>query len=85
MAIMARATWIRHGAGDASSVRGRRERLSIDLRGHGPALDVIAQSMQISVAVLVRTVLADWLKVRAVPTAGHDAVDVVPSQATKFS
>ena len=61
-------------------MRGRRERLSIDLRGHGPALDVIAQSMQISKAVLVRTVLANWLKARTVPAAGHDAAGVGPSE-----
>lgn len=52
----------------------RRARVSIDLRGYEPALNVIAQSRSTSVAALVRTALADWLKTRSVADTCSGAV-----------
>ena len=55
----------------------RRERVSIDLRGHCQTLNAIALSRQMAVAALVRTVLAEWLEARPVADAGMCAADVV--------
>lgn len=52
----------------------RRARVTIDLRGHGPALNAIALSKHTSVAALVRTVLGDWLKSRSVAETEEGAV-----------
>lgn len=74
---MAKAIWTRHAAVDAPRSTVRRERVTIDLRGHGPALNAIAQSLRMPVATLVRTALAEWLGAR--PVAGRaKAADAGP-------
>lgn len=77
---MARVTCIHRRADGASCSRSRRERMSIDLRGHGSALVLVARSMQMSAAALVRKILYDWLETRSVAEAGRSAVDVVSLQ-----
>jgi len=77
---MPKMLWTRHVADDAPRSTARRERMSIDLRGHGPALNAIAQSMQMPVAALVRTAVAEWVEARSV--AGHArAAGAVPPGA----
>lgn len=71
---MAETTWIRRTAAEASRSMPRRERMSIDLRGHGSALSAIAQSMRMPVAALVRTIVGDWLKTRPATATGSGAV-----------
>ncbi|MBA4341332.1 MAG: hypothetical protein C0423_04160 [Methylibium sp.] len=61
MVIMATAGWTRRTADVASRSTVRRERVSNDLRGHGQALTAVAQSMGVPAAVLVSSVLAEWL------------------------
>lgn len=51
-----------HPGGPAQAAH--RVRVSIDLRGYATALNAISQSQHTSVAALVRTALADWLKNR---------------------
>ncbi|MFN7197681.1 MAG: hypothetical protein ACK4MJ_11000 [Hylemonella sp.] len=63
---MAKVIWTRHAAVDAPRSTVRRERLTIDLRGHGPLLNAIAHSLRMPVATLVRTALAEWLDARTV-------------------
>jgi hypothetical protein len=70
-------TWIRRRLDDAPPSGTHRERVSIDLRGHGPALNAIAQSRRVTVAALVRTVLAEWLETRSVADTGRGSVDVL--------
>lgn len=78
---MATATWTRRSADVAPRSTARRERVSIDLRGHGPALTAVAQSMRVPVAVLVRSVLAEWLQAHAVAESGTRAApDGAPAQ-----
>lgn len=68
-----------HAAGPCSGAR--RSRLSIDLRAHRPALDAIAKSRCMPLAVLVRTALADWLASRADAAAAADASSVISAVA----
>ena len=68
---MATVNLIRNDAADASRSATRRERVSIDLRGHSSALYAISQSMDRPVAALVRTVIAEWLQARSVADGGH--------------
>lgn len=70
-------TWISRRLAGASPSGTHRERVSIDLRGHGPALNAIAQSRHVTVAAFVRTVLAEWLETRSVADAGQGTVDVL--------
>ena len=44
----------------------RTKRVTIAVPGHGRALSAIAHSMQMPVAALVRTVVAEWLQARSV-------------------
>ena len=74
---MASVSWINQPPDQASRSEMRRERVSIDLRGHGPALSAIARSRQMTVAALVRTALAEWLEARAGADAGMCEVDDV--------
>lgn len=76
---MATVTWTRH-ADDAPRSTARRKRASIDLCEHGPALKAIAQSIQMPVATLVRTVLAEWLLARAV-SGQADTAGAPPSRS----
>jgi hypothetical protein len=55
----------------------RRERISIDLRGYSSALDAMAQSQHTSIAVLVRTALANWLTTGSVACTGAAAAGPV--------
>lgn len=75
---MAKVIWTRCTADDAPRSASRRERVSIDLRGHGRLLNAVAQSMQMPVAALVRTILAEWLLARSADGQAHAAV-AVPS------
>lgn len=78
---MATASWTRHTADVALRSTVRRERVSIDLRGHGLALTAVAQSKGVPVAVLVRSVLAEWLQTSAVAESGvRSAPDVALEQ-----
>lgn len=78
---MATASWTRRTADATSRSTVRRERVSIDLRGHGLALTAVAQSKGVPVAVLVRQILAEWLQTRAVAESGaRSAPDVAPAQ-----
>lgn len=61
----------------------RRERVSIDLRGHCSALNAIARSRQMTVAALVRTVLAEWLEAHPVDDVGVCAVDVARTASVR--
>lgn len=74
---MASVTLMSQLPDQASRSEMRRERVSIDLRGHGPALYAIARSRQMTVAALVRTVVAEWLEARPVADVGQGAVDGV--------
>lgn len=74
---MPKVTWIRQRSVDASRASRRRERASIDLRGHAPLLNAIALSMHMSVAALVRTVLAEWLETHGVDDADRWASGAV--------
>lgn len=67
-------------ADDACRSTGRRERVSIDLRGHGAALNALAQSKQMPVSALVRKILAEWLHARSFVDEAH-AVGTVPSRS----
>ena len=78
---MAKVTRTLCAADDAPSSTVRRERVSLDLRGHGLALTAVAQSMGVPVAVAVRSVLAEWLQTRAVAESGaRSAPDVALEQ-----
>lgn len=70
---MAKPTWTRRAADAVPRSAARRERVSIDLRGHALALNAVARSRRIPVAALVRTILADWL--RAQPISDVDPPD----------
>jgi hypothetical protein len=54
----------------------RRSRVAIDLRAHGPALEALAQSRHIPLAVLMRAALAEWLKSHTV--VGTTVADASP-------
>ncbi len=55
----------------------RRSRVAIDLRAHGPALEALAQSRHIPLAVLMRAALAEWLKSHTV-VDGTTVADASP-------
>ncbi len=84
---MAKATRTLPAADDACRSTGRRERVSIDLRGHGAALNALAQSMQMPVSALVRKILGEWMHARTfvdqsnvagtVPPRSNDAITKV--------
>lgn len=78
LAIMATVNFIRSGAADASHSATRRERVSIDLRGHSPALHAISQSMHRPVAALVRTVVGEWLQARSAAGVGPAGAQAQP-------
>ena len=69
--------WISRHLDGAPTSGTRRQRVSVDLRGHGLALNAIAQSRHITVAALVRTVIAEWLEERFAADAGRGAVDAL--------
>jgi hypothetical protein len=75
---MAKVTWTRRAADDAPRSASRRERVSIDLRGHGRPLNAISKSMQMPLAALVRTILAEWLLARSAGGQEHAAGAVPP-------
>jgi hypothetical protein len=75
--VMATATSTRRTAEVAPRSMARRERVSIDLRGHSLALTVVAQSK----GVPLRSILAEWLQTRAVAVSGaRSAPDVAQAQ-----
>jgi hypothetical protein len=76
---MGTATFVRQPRAHASrSGSGRRERLTIDFRRHGPALAAIARSRRMSAAALARSVLGEWLDAQAVDAASVGAMDTAP-------
>lgn len=77
LVIMAKVNWTRHAGSDAPRSTARRGRVTIDLRGHGPALNAIAHSLRIPVAALARMALAEWLDARSV-VGQAKAADAVP-------
>ncbi|MCX2862583.1 hypothetical protein OOZ63_12105 [Paucibacter sp. PLA-PC-4] len=72
---MAKAIWTRHAAHAAPRSTLRRERVTVDLRGHGAVLNAIAQSLRMPVATLVRTAIAEWLDARSVAGCQAQAAD----------
>jgi hypothetical protein len=78
---MAKVIWTRHAAVDAPRSTVRRERVTIDLRGHGPAVNAMAHSLRMPVATLVRTALAEWLDARSVAGWQAQAAGAVPSRS----
>ena len=84
LAIMASVTRISQLSDQASRSEMRRERVSIDLRRHRPALNAIARSRRMTVAALVRTVVAEWLEARPVVDVSQGAADVVLAAFVAF-
>ncbi len=75
---MAKATSTRPPGDDASRIRTRRERLTIDFRRHGPALHAIAHSRRMTTAALARSVLGEWLAAQDVGGSPVGAMDMEP-------
>lgn len=71
---MPKVTWIRQCSVDAPRASLRRERASIDLRGHAPMLNAVARSMNMSASALVRTVLVQWVQTHGVDGGDHLAL-----------
>lgn len=74
---MAKVSRTRHAADDAARSTTRHECVWVRLRGHGPALSVVAQSLQVPLTTLASAVLTEWLEARCVAgleqAAGDDA------------
>jgi len=77
--VMGKAPFVHQPQAKPSRIGTRRERLSIDVRRHGPALTALAQSRRMNTAALARTVLGEWLKAQSVEAAPVSAVGVEPN------
>ncbi|MDC6166487.1 hypothetical protein [Paucibacter sp. XJ19-41] len=82
---MGTATFVRQPRAHAPrSGSGRRERLTIDFRRHGPALAAVARSRRMSAAALARTVLGEWLDAQAVDASAVGAMDTAPAASIQL-
>lgn len=77
---MGTATFVRQPRAHASH-SSRRERLTIDFRGHGPALTAIARSRRMSATALARTVLGEWLEAQAIEVSPAGAMDTAQAMS----